>query len=116
MAKRQDITPGHGAQRAGTGSVITATSVTKTAGSNIRNGLSMDQVAANVIGSQTRLSSLELGMDGGGSTGDCDSGYSCAYSRNIAWSGPQTPVPKITDPRLSYDRIFAGGDTALSED
>src|SRR5690606_1468541 len=51
-------------------------------------------------------------MSGGGSTGNCDSGYSCAYARNIAWAGPRTPLPKLTDPQQVFDRLFAGFDTS----
>lgn len=105
---------GPGDHAAGTGSFITATHVRKTEGSDIQNGVSMDQYVAQAIGDQTRFPSLELGMDGGGSTGNCDSGYSCAYARNISWSGPQTPVPKTVDPRQVFDRIFAGFDPNAS--
>ena len=47
-------------------------------------------------------------LSGGNSTGDCDNGYSCAYARNISWSGPMTPLPKITDPGTVFDQIFKG--------
>lgn len=105
---------GPGDHAAGTGSFITATHVFKTDGSDIRNGVSIDQVAASHIGSCTRFASLELGVDGGGNAGGCDSGYSCAYSRNISWSGPSTPMPKVTDPRVVFDRLFAGFDPTAS--
>lgn len=103
---------GPGDHARGTGSFITATRVTKTAGDDIRNGVSLDQVAAGEIGSRTRFASIEVGMDGGGTAGNCDSGYSCAYTRNISWAGPQTPMPKITNPRTLYDRLFSGFDSA----
>ena len=79
----------------------------KTSGSNIRVGVSVDQVAAQQIGKLSRFSSLELGCDRGKNAGNCDSGYSCAYSSNISWSSPSTPVAKETNPRLVFERLFA---------
>ncbi|MFT7578605.1 MAG: hypothetical protein ACI9MR_000263 [Myxococcota bacterium] len=101
---------GPGDHAAGTGSFLTCTHVRKTDGDNILNGISVDQVAANALVGQTLLSSLELGIDGGASLGGCDSGYSCAYSRNISWAGPQTPRPKVVAPRLVFNRLFQGFD------
>jgi hypothetical protein len=106
---------GAGDHAAGTGSFLTCTHVYKTDGDDIRNGVSVDQVAAAAIGSATRFPSLELGLEGGASVGGCDSGYSCAYSRNISWAGPQTPRPKMVNPRLVFDRLFAGEDPAETE-
>ena len=99
---------GPGDHASGTGAFITATHPFKTEGSNIRNGISMDQVAANAFEGLTKFNSLQLGMDGGGSTGNCDSGYSCAYARNISWASAQTPLPKISDLRQAFDYIFGG--------
>jgi hypothetical protein len=83
----------------------------KTAGSNIKLGVSMDQVAAREVGHHTRLPSLELGLDKGGSAGDCDSGYACAYVNNVSWASETTPVPKEVDPGVVFDRLFgAPGD------
>ncbi|MFT6396289.1 MAG: hypothetical protein ACJAYU_001032 [Bradymonadia bacterium] len=101
---------GPGDHAAGTGSFLTATHVYKTEGSDISNAISVDQVMANALGSATTLPSLQVGAEGGGSVGGCDSGYSCAYSRNISWAGPSTPLPKISRPQLLFDRLFAGGD------
>ena len=77
---------GPGDHARGTGTFITARRIRKTDGSDIQNGVSMDQVAADALKDKTRYPSLQFGMDGGGSTGNCDSGYSCAYSRNISWA------------------------------
>ncbi len=103
-----------GDHAAGTGSFLTATHVRKTAGADILNGVSVDQVLAPVLGEGLALPSLELGTDGGSSVGDCDTGYSCAYARSIAWSGPTTPLPKQTSPTAVFDRLFAGYDPAAS--
>ena len=79
----------------------------KTDGADIRVGISADQVAAQKVGRQTRFASLELGIDRGGQSGNCDSGYSCAYSSNISWRTETTPMSKEVNPRLVFDRLFA---------
>lgn len=100
---------GPGDHARGTGSFLTARHVRKTDG-DIRNGISIDQVAAAHLGMCTPFASLELGIDGGSGAGSCDSGYSCAYSRNVSWASETTPMPKITDPRVVFDRLFEGFD------
>jgi hypothetical protein len=82
----------------------------KTSGANIQAGISFDQLMANHIGDKTRFSSIELGCERGGLAGDCDSGYSCAYSNSISWRSPNTPVAKEVDPRLVFERLFQNGD------
>lgn len=81
----------------------------KTSGADISAGISADQLAAQYIGSKTRFPSLELGCERGALAGDCDSGYSCAYSNSISWKGPSTPVAKETNPRLVFERLFGSG-------
>ena len=98
-----------GDHASGTSSFITCAHANKSE-TDIRLGVSADQVAAQAFGSQTRLPSLQLGIDGGGGSGNCDSGYSCTYTRNISWADATTPLPKITDPKQAFDRIFAGFD------
>lgn len=82
----------------------------KTHGADIRNGVSVDQFAAEKIGTRTRFPSLELGIERGAQSGNCDSGYSCAYSSNISWRTETTPVAKEVDPAAVFDRLFGGGD------
>jgi hypothetical protein len=82
----------------------------KTSGANIKAGVSFDQILAREFANKTRFGSLELGCERGGLAGDCDSGYSCAYSNSISWRTESTPVAKEVDPRLVFERLFASED------
>jgi hypothetical protein len=82
----------------------------KTHGADIRVGMSADQHVATTIGDQTRFPSLELGIEKGLNAGNCDSGYSCAYSANLSWRSESTPNAKETDPKAVFDRLFGGND------
>jgi hypothetical protein len=95
-------------------SYLTGVHPRKTAGADIQNGISVDQIAAQHIGGQTRFASLELGCDDSRTIGNCDSGYSCAYTNSLAWRGPATPMPPETNPRLVFERLFGDIDTSLS--
>ena len=91
-------------------SFLTGRQARKTHGADIKVGVSADQHIATVIGDKTRFPSLELGIERGGSTGNCDSGYSCAYSHNLSWRGESTPNSKEVDPKAVFDRLFNGTD------
>jgi len=90
------------------GSYLTGIQVKKSL-VEIKNGISFDQVVANQIGKQTRFPSLELGMEDARQAGDCDSGYSCAYTNNLAWRSETQPLPPILDPRALFERLFGTG-------
>ncbi len=92
-------------------SFLTGAHPKKTDGADIYNGISVDQLAAEKIGQQTRFPSLELGIERGAQSGNCDSGYSCAYSANVAWRTPTSPVAKEIDPTAVFDRLFGQGDS-----
>ena len=94
--------------RAG-GTFLTGVRVKKTAGSDIRAGISIDQVVAQQIGHLTRFPSLELTCDAVRKSGNCDSGYSCAYQYNLSWRSPSTPVAPEPNPRLLFERLFGAG-------
>jgi hypothetical protein len=79
----------------------------KTAGADIKLGTSVDQFAAQRLGEETRFPSLEIGCDRGLQAGNCDSGYSCAYSANLSWRSETTPQPKEVDPKAVFDRLFS---------
>src|SRR5436190_7118849 len=89
-------------------SFLTGRQARKTHGADIKVGVSADQHVATVVGDKTRFPSLELGIEQGGSTGNCDSGYSCAYSHNLSWRSATTPNPKEINPRAVFDRLFGG--------
>ncbi len=91
------------------GAFLTGAQPRKTDGTDIRAGVSVDQVAASRIGEQTRLASLEIGCDPSAMAGNCDSGYSCVYSSTISWRSATTPVPKLNNPRLIFERLFSTG-------
>ncbi len=78
----------------------------KTAGADVRSGISADQIAAQQIGRLTRLPSLELSTDEARRSGNCDSGYSCAYQYNLAWRSDTTPAPPMRDPRAVFEALF----------
>ena len=90
-------------------SYLTGIHPKKTAGADIQLGVSVDQVAANALQDQTPYSSLELTCGSDRLAGNCDSGYSCAYSNSISWRSPKTPNPPESNPRHVFERLFGTG-------
>jgi hypothetical protein len=85
----------------------------RTDGADIRAGTTIDQMAAEKIGQETPLPSLELAIeDYSGLTGSCDVGFSCVYMNTISWRTPTTPMPMEINPRTVFDRLFGDGATA----
>jgi hypothetical protein len=91
---------------------LTGAQARKTEGADIQVGVSIDQAVAQRLGNQTRLPSLELGIERGKNAGGCDSGYSCAYSTNVSWKSPNTPTAKEVDPKLAFERLFGKAEDA----
>jgi hypothetical protein len=81
-----------------------------TAGKDIHAGVSMDQIAAQKLEGQTRFGSLELGCEEGLQGGNCDNGYSCAYSNSLSWRSPTAPNPPEIRPRAVFERLFGAVD------
>ncbi len=111
LANRPAYPDGPGPHVGGTGSFLTARKILPNG--RIGNGVSMDQIAARVLGKHTRYPSLELGIDGT-ATGACEGDFSCAYLCNIAWTSETAQLAKEVNPRALFDRLFgaAGGDPA----
>lgn len=96
----------------GTSTWLTGIHPKHTEGSDVRAGMSADQIAAHVLGKDTALPSLELGIDRNFLVGNCEGGYSCAYLNTLAWSTPTAPLPNENNPRIVFERLFGEGGTA----
>lgn len=90
------------------GSYLTGVHVKKSL-VDIRAGTSFDQHVAARVGANMRFPSLEIGMEDGRQAGDCDSGYSCAYTNNLAWKSETVPLPPTLNPRDLFERLFGDG-------
>src|SRR5689334_22760587 len=86
----------------------------KTSGADIKAGISVDQLAAQKVGRITPFPSLELGCEPAATAGDCDTGYSCAYTSNICWRNATTPVAHEVSPRLVFERLFGSDDPSAT--
>jgi len=111
-AKANGDGPGDHARASAT--FLTGCQARKTAGADIRAGVSVDQIAAHDVGHLTRLPSLELSCDQARQAGSCDSGYSCTYQFNISWRTESVPMPPERNPRLVFERLFSNGQAGES--
>jgi hypothetical protein len=83
----------------------------RTEGADVRNATTVDQLAAQVIGKDTRLMSIEMALEQNYLVGNCDNGYSCVYWNTISWRTPTTPLPMEVNPRVVFERMFGDGGT-----
>ena len=90
---------------------LTGVHCKRTEGADVENGISADQIAAQALGSDTALRSLELGIDLNFLSGQCENSYSCVYLNTLAWSSPTTPLPTENNPRIVFERLFGAGGT-----
>jgi hypothetical protein len=111
--KQADALPGEGAgdHARAAAAYLTGVHPKKTEGADIQAGVSMDQIAARALGTETQLASLELSLDSKEPVGACDPGYSCAYANTLSWRSPTTPLPVENNPRLVFERLFGGSDS-----
>jgi len=93
-------------------SFLSAATAKWTESSDYYLGTTVDQVAAQRVGQETRLPSLELAMDLLTTVGQCDNGYACVYQNNLSWSSPTTPLPAEAHPRVAFERLFGEGGSA----
>ena len=84
----------------------------QTEGADILAGTTVDQMIAELICRDSKLSSLEVSVDRNDVVGACDHGYACAYMNSLSWKTPTMPLPAETNPRFVFERLFGSGDTA----
>ncbi len=84
----------------------------KTAGADVENGTTIDQMIANKIGGENLMPSMQLAVeDPGANSSNCGEGYSCTYTNTISWSSPTQPLPMELNPQVVFERMFGDGST-----
>jgi hypothetical protein len=86
----------------------------RTEGANITSAKTADQYAADKLGADTPLRSLELTLESNYQVGNCEAGYSCAYLNSTSWRAPNAPLPHEGDPRVVFQRLFGDGGSVAS--
>src|SRR5690242_8486206 len=102
---------GGGDHSRASGTYLTGVHVRKS-DSVVKNGISMDQIAAKAFERYTQLSSLQLTVDDNSMVGSCDTGYSCAYSSTLSWLTPTLPLMAENNPRVVFERLFGASDSS----
>jgi hypothetical protein len=74
-------------------------------------GITADQIAAQHIGQDTPMPSLEVATEERGGEGSCDRNYGCSYGKTISFRDPSTPLPMEHNPRKLFQQLFGQGDT-----
>lgn len=105
---------GGGDHSRASGCYLTGVHIKKT-DSAVENGVSMDQIAAKTFERDTQLSSLQMIADDNSLVGDCDLGYSCAYSTTLSWLTPTLPLMAENNPRVLFERMFGASDSTDSK-
>jgi hypothetical protein len=84
------------------------------AGAQPRLGVTVDQVAAKVLGQGTPLPSLELMIEEASLS--CGEGLSCAYRNTISWQNEISPLPMQNNPQVVFEQLFGDGATPEQRD
>lgn len=87
--------------------LLSGMEIVKTTGRGMSNGITVDQVAAQKLGSKTPLPSLELSIQEPSTSVDNNVGYTALYGGYISWSAATSPVAREIYPRLAFDRVFS---------
>jgi len=100
------LNDGAGDHSRATGVFLSGCHAKRTQGADLHLGITADQIAANSLGKDSLLPSLELSLEDRSSAPLCDEGYTCAYSNTLSWSSATTPLPVENNPRLVFERLF----------
>lgn len=108
---------GNGPHSRTSGSWLSGTRPVPTEGANLASGRTADQYAADVLGKETPLRSLEIALEPNYVVGVCEGSYSCTYINTFSWAAPQRPLPMETNPAVVFERLFgdAGAGSARLE-
>jgi hypothetical protein len=111
-----DSKPAEAAEGEGSGDHARASAVwlggvhpKRTEGADVRASTTIDQIAADTLGRDTQLRSLEIAAEDFSAVGGCDIGYACSYVNTLSWRTPTSPLPMQTDPRVVFERLFGEG-------
>jgi hypothetical protein len=107
----ESLGDGNGDHTRGTATWLNGVHPKYTEAADVRAGTTVDQFAAQELGKDTPLPSLELGIDSNFLVGACENGYSCTYMNTLAWRTPTTPLPIEANPRVIFERLFGEGGT-----
>src|ERR1700674_376009 len=94
---------------------LSAARAKMTEGADYELAITVDQIAAKQLGTETRLASLDLAVDATTPIGACDGGMSCVYETSLSWSSPTTPLPAEANPRVLFERLFGDGGSAADQ-
>jgi len=107
-----DLQPAYpGTHATSNSAFLSAATAKRTESSDYFLGTTADQIAAQQMGRETPLPSLEMAMDLLQTVGQCDNGYACVYQNNLSWASPTTPLPAEAHPRLVFENLFGEGGT-----
>lgn len=104
---------GGGDHAKATGSFLSGAPPKRTVGADVRSGVTFDQITARTLGTGTRVPSLQMTCEDTRMVGNCDTGFSCAYTNSLSWKDTETPMPPEVNPRSVFERLFGTVDPSL---
>jgi hypothetical protein len=108
------VDAGSGPHSRTSGCYLSGVRVKHTESADLRAGRTMDQFAADELGQDTPLRSLELALEPNFTVGGCEGGYSCTYINTFSWAAPDRPLPMETNPAVVFERLFGDGATGAA--